>query len=34
MAWGLEQRMDELRGIFGLVDDDLNLNLGRLGDLL
>jgi hypothetical protein len=31
---GLEQRMDELKEIFGLTDDDLNLNLGPLGDLL
>jgi len=31
---GLELRMDELKEIFGLTDDDLNLNLGPLGDLL
>jgi hypothetical protein len=31
---GLQQRMDELKDIFGLTDDDLNLNLGPLGDLL
>jgi hypothetical protein len=31
---GLEQRMDELKDIFGLSDDDLNINLGPLGDLL
>jgi gas vesicle protein GvpK len=31
---GLDQRMDELKEIFGLSDDDLNLNLGPLGDLL
>ena len=30
---GLEQRMDELKEIFGLTDDDLNLNLGPLGNL-
>ena len=30
---GLEQRMDELKDIFGLTDEDLNLNLGPLGDL-
>jgi hypothetical protein len=30
---GLEQRMDELKDIFGLSDDDLNINLGPLGDL-
>jgi Gas vesicle protein K len=31
---GLEQRMDELKELFGLTDEDLNLNLGPLGDLL
>ena len=30
----LEQRMDELKEHFGLGDEDLNLNLGPLGDLL
>jgi hypothetical protein len=30
----LAQRMDELKETFGLEDDDLNLNLGPLGDLL
>ncbi len=30
----LEQRMDELKTEFGLTDEDLNLNLGPLGDLL
>jgi hypothetical protein len=30
----LEQRMDELKGEFGLDDRDLNLNLGPLGNLL
>ena len=30
---GLEQRMDELKDIFGLTDDDLKINLGPLGDL-
>jgi hypothetical protein len=30
---GLEQRMDELKEIFGLADEDLNINLGPLGDL-
>ena len=30
----LEQRMDELKEHFGLSDEDLNLNLGPLGDLL
>jgi gas vesicle protein GvpK len=31
---GLAQRMDELKEAFGLEDDDLNLNLGPLGDLM
>jgi len=30
----LEQRMTELKEIFGLDDDDLNLDLGPLGRLL
>jgi hypothetical protein len=30
---GLEQRMDELKDIFGFTDEDLNINLGPLGDL-
>jgi hypothetical protein len=30
----LEERMDELKAIFGLDDDDLNLDLGPLGRLL
>jgi hypothetical protein len=30
----LSERMDELKGVFGLEDKDLNLNLGPLGDLL
>lgn len=30
----LEERMDELKDEFGLEDEDLNLNLGPLGDLL
>lgn len=30
----LAQRMDELKAEFGLEDDDLNLNLGPLGDLM
>jgi hypothetical protein len=30
----LADRMDELKETFGLEDDDLNLNLGPLGDLL
>ncbi len=30
----LEMRMDELKQLFGLADEDLNLHLGPLGDLL
>jgi hypothetical protein len=30
----LEQRMEELKATFGLRDEDLNLDLGPLGDLL
>ncbi|WP_130797040.1 gas vesicle protein K [Streptomyces otsuchiensis] len=30
----LEQRMDELRDSFGLLPEDLNLDLGPLGSLL
>ena len=30
----LEQRMDELKEDFGLTDEDLNFNLGPLGNLL
>jgi hypothetical protein len=30
----LEQRMDELKRDFDLADEDLNLNLGPLGNLL
>ena len=30
----LEQRMEELKEDFGLEDEDLNLNLGPLGNLL
>jgi hypothetical protein len=30
----LEQRMNELKDIFGLDDEDLNLDLGPLGRLL
>jgi len=29
-----DERMGELKQIFGLTDEDLNLNLGPLGDLL
>jgi hypothetical protein len=30
----LEQRMEELREDFDLTEEDLNINLGPLGDLL
>ena len=30
----LKERMDELKDVFGLADEDLNLNLGPLGNLL
>jgi len=30
----LAKRMDELKQTFGLADEDLNLNLGPLGDLM
>ena len=30
----LEQRMEELKRVFGLTDEDLNLDLGPLGRLL
>lgn len=30
----LSERMDELKETFGLTDDDLNLNLGPLGNLM
>jgi hypothetical protein len=30
----LSERMDELKEVFGLTDQDLNLNLGPLGNLL
>ena len=30
----LAKRMDELKQTFGLSDEDLNLNLGPLGDLM
>ena len=30
----LDARMDELKQIFGLENEDLNLNLGPLGDLM
>jgi Gas vesicle protein K len=30
----LSERMDELKEVFGLTDEDLNLNLGPLGNLM
>ncbi len=30
----LEAKMEELKGTFGLQDEDLNLNLGPLGNLM
>ena len=30
----LEQKMGELKHVFGLKDEDLNLHLGPLGDLM
>ena len=30
----LEKKMEELKKVFGLKDEDLNLNLGPLGDLM
>lgn len=30
----LEDRMEELKGVFGLDDEDLNIDLGPLGRLL
>jgi CRISPR/Cas system-associated endonuclease Cas1 len=30
----LDTRMEELQQIFGLEDEELNLNLGPLGDLM
>ncbi|MDQ6834569.1 MAG: gas vesicle protein K [Actinomycetota bacterium] len=30
----LAERMDELKAVFGFSDEDLNLNLGPLGDLM
>lgn len=29
----METKMEELKAVFGLKDDDLNINLGPLGDL-
>jgi len=30
----LENKMQELKGVFGLKDEELNINLGPLGDLM
>ena len=30
----LEQKMEELKKVFGIEKDELNLNLGPLGDLM
>lgn len=30
----LEEKMEELKEVFGLQDEELNLNLGPLGDLM
>jgi len=30
----LENKMEELKGVFGIKDKDLNINLGPLGDLM
>lgn len=30
----LEERIEELKTVFGLEDEELNLNLGPLGDLM
>mgnify|MGYP000330230258 CR=1 FL=1 len=30
----LDEKMDELKEVFSLTDEDLNLNLGPLGDLM
>lgn len=30
----LEEKMEELKEVFGLENEDLNLNLGPLGDLM
>jgi hypothetical protein len=32
--WRLEEKMQEIRIIFGLADEDLNVDLGPLGKLL
>jgi hypothetical protein len=30
----LEEKVEELKGVFGIEDEELNLNLGPLGDLM
>jgi hypothetical protein len=32
--WKLEEKMREIKGAFGLADEDLNVDLGPLGKLL
>jgi hypothetical protein len=32
--WRLEEKMKEIRGVFGLAGEDLNVDLGPLGKLL
>jgi hypothetical protein len=32
--WRLEQKMEEMRAVFGLAGEDLNIDLGPLGRLL
>lgn len=32
--WRLEEKMQEIRTVFGLAGDDLNIDLGPLGKLL
>jgi hypothetical protein len=32
--WALEERMREIKGVFGLADEELNVDLGPLGKLL
>ncbi len=32
--WALEEKMREIKGVFGLADEELNVDLGPLGKLL
>jgi hypothetical protein len=32
--WRLEEKMAEIRAVFGLAGEDLNIDLGPLGKLL